>query len=361
MIVLVVNMHACVTYSHVGSWYVNSPVEPSLGEKIPYIVWQAHLQSFFMGLLFFIAGYFANGSLARRGPGPFLRERLARLGLPTLLYMLVIHPFIVRGIDPWHIDFGPAAAYYGRYIASGRFIGSTGPLWFAEALLLFCAVLAAWRSLWGAPAAPGPASPVPPSAGAILLYALVTGAATFAVRLVQPLGTNILNLQLGYFVQYVAAFAAGVAAARNGWLLALSASRASGWIGVAAVFLGPASLLAMLVAGGKSGVDSFAGGWHWAALGLSMWEQFAGIGLSLGLMYFFARHLAADGAVLRWMADRSFAVYVLHAPVIIWLYLVLPQSLPISALVLVMTVAGLGLTFVLADLARRTPGLRAIL
>jgi glucan biosynthesis protein C len=94
MIVLVVNMHACVTYSHVGDWYLMSEQEPTLAAKVPFIVWQSMLQSFFMGLLFFLAAYFAAGSLARRGRAGFVRERLVRLGLPTLLYMLVIHPFI---------------------------------------------------------------------------------------------------------------------------------------------------------------------------------------------------------------------------------------------------------------------------
>jgi len=94
-ILLVVNMHACVTYSHVGDWYMKSAHEPTLAEKIPFIFWQGHLQAFFMGLLFFVAGYFAQLSLARKGPGAFVRKRLVRLGLPTLLYMLVIHPFIL--------------------------------------------------------------------------------------------------------------------------------------------------------------------------------------------------------------------------------------------------------------------------
>ena len=69
MIVLVVNMHACVTYSHVGGWFITLAPEPSLPEKIPFILWQAHLQSFFMGLLFFIASYFAEKSIVKKGAG----------------------------------------------------------------------------------------------------------------------------------------------------------------------------------------------------------------------------------------------------------------------------------------------------
>ena len=87
VILLVVHMHACVTYSHVGDWYSMSEREPSLAGKVPFLLWQAHLQAFFMGLLFFVSGYFAHRSLSRRGVGPFVRERLIRLGLPALLYM----------------------------------------------------------------------------------------------------------------------------------------------------------------------------------------------------------------------------------------------------------------------------------
>jgi glucans biosynthesis protein C len=104
VIMLVVNMHACVTYSHVGGWYITSANEPTLAQKIPFILWQGSLQSFFMGLLFFVSGYFANGSLARHGTGAFLRERLFRLGLPALVFMLLIHPFILVGLNPWHAD-----------------------------------------------------------------------------------------------------------------------------------------------------------------------------------------------------------------------------------------------------------------
>src|ERR1043165_6920942 len=94
VIFLVVNVHACVTYSHVGGWYAMSEQEPTMMQKIPFIVWETHLQSFFMGVLFFVSGYFAHGSLLRKGPAVFAKERLVRLGLPALFFMLLIHPFV---------------------------------------------------------------------------------------------------------------------------------------------------------------------------------------------------------------------------------------------------------------------------
>jgi glucans biosynthesis protein C len=367
VIVLVVNVHACVTCSHVGSWYYVIGREPSFATKLPFILWELQLQSFFMGLLFFIAGYFAHGSLARRGTGSFLRERLFRLGLPTLLFMLVIHPFILLGLNPWHARFGPAPVSSAKFIFTGRFLSASGPLWFAFALLIFTLILVAWRA--ARPFAdsvsdlPDSSPSGVPSAGKIWIFAAALGVITFAVRLVQPLGTNVLNMQLCYFPQYIAFFAAGVIAGRRGWLLALAASpraRRAGWI---ALVGGPVVLLVLLLTGNNAGdTTAFHGGWHWQAFGLALWEQFAGIGFSLGLLALFSRHLNRETAASRWFSDRAFGVYVLHTPVLVALamaYRFLPQN-PIL-LAALLTATGLAITYILAAAAHRTPGLRAIL
>jgi glucans biosynthesis protein C len=365
VILLVVNMHACVTYSHVGDWYMMSEHEPTLAAKVPFIVWQGHLQSFFMGLLFFVSGYFAHCSLARRRPGEFLRERLVRLGLPALLYMLVLHPFILLVLNPWHADFGPWPAFYGKYLRTGRFLGSSGPLWFAVALLIFCAVLAGWRAVRPPQMESAPSRPVAdaPSSTQLWIFAVTLGLVTFAVRLVQPIGTNILNLQLCFFPQYIAVFALGVHAARHGWLLSLAASSRARFAGWLALCGGPVLQLTVMTVGIKFGsLTDFFGGWHGQALGLALWEQLTGVGLSLGLLALFSRTLNFETPALHWLAQRSFGVYVLHAPILVALaiaFRALPQNLYL--LVALLTFSGLLLSFIAADLARRVPGLRAIL
>lgn len=371
MIVLVVNMHACVTYSHVGDWYVKIDPEPTLAAKVPFIVWQGMLQSFFMGLLFFLAAYFAAGALARRGPGGFARERLFRLGLPALLYIAVIHPFIVLGLNPWGANFGSKLAWYGRYLASGRFVGESGPLWFAIVLLIFCLVLAAWprgaethlRQGFGGQANRSIAETAPPAGKRLLGFALVIGLASFAVRLVQPIETSVLNIQLCFCAQYVAWFVAGLHAARHGWLAAFAASpvaRRAGWI---ALIGGPVVLLALLVAGSKDvPIQVFFGGMHWQAAALALWEQFTGLGLAVGALALFARRSNVDSPAWRWFSDRSFGVYVLHTPVLIALTMLFrPLPHHLYGLVALLTVTGLVASYALADVARRIPGLRAIL
>jgi surface polysaccharide O-acyltransferase-like enzyme len=169
-------------------------------------------------------------------------------------------------------------------------------------------------------------------------------------------------MQLAYFPQYVGAFLAGLAAARYGWLTTLAASPSARRIGRIALICAPLSLLAILLLGLDSTSKSFDTGLHWQAFVLALWEQFAGVGLSLGLFWLFSHKLDRIRPAFAWMVDRSFAVYVLHPPVLValtMLYRSLPQN-PF-ALAALLTVTGLVASFIVADLARRMPVLRQIL
>ena len=52
-------------------------------------------QSFFMGCLFLISGYFTPGSYDRKGPRRFLLDRVVRLGIPMVLYDVAVHPLMI--------------------------------------------------------------------------------------------------------------------------------------------------------------------------------------------------------------------------------------------------------------------------
>jgi fucose 4-O-acetylase-like acetyltransferase len=91
-ILLVVSMHAADTYSPLGTWYFVDRRPLALPELIAFAAWQMYLQAFFMGLLFFIAGFFVPASFDRKGPRTFIRDRAFRLGLPVLFYMFVLGP-----------------------------------------------------------------------------------------------------------------------------------------------------------------------------------------------------------------------------------------------------------------------------
>ncbi|MEO7361947.1 MAG: acyltransferase family protein [Gemmatimonadaceae bacterium] len=176
------------------------------------------------------------------------------------------------------------------------------------------------------------------------------------------MGTDVQNFQLCFFPHYIAAFGVGLMAARRDSLFALAASPQAARAGWIAAIGGPTVLLGLMLIGGQNGHEPFTGGWHWQAWAYAFWEQCTGVGLSLGLMSLLSQHLNRDRPFLRWLSDRAFAVYVLHAPVLVALMMVfrvLPQN-P-YALTVLLTTTGLIMSFALADVARRIPGLRGIL
>lgn len=89
---MVVIMHACVTYSGLGSWYYKEPSTLGVASTLVFSVYQSFAQAFFMGMLFLIAAYFIPRAYDRKGFGRFVRDRLFRLGVPTLVYMLILNP-----------------------------------------------------------------------------------------------------------------------------------------------------------------------------------------------------------------------------------------------------------------------------
>jgi peptidoglycan/LPS O-acetylase OafA/YrhL len=196
-------------------------------------------------------------------------------------------------------------------------------------------------------------------------FGLVLFASSFVVRLVQPIGSNILNFQLCYFPQYILAFAIGVMAGRQGWLESLATSRrarVAGWLGVIG---GPLMLVALAVIGGpppEDGPNLYVGGWNLRAFALAAWEQLAGLGIALGLMAWVRRRWNRTGRLAAWMSDRSFAVYLFHAPVLVALTPVIrPTAVNPFLGAALLTATGLAASLLVADLAKRLPGLRRIL
>jgi len=361
MILLVVNMHACVTYSYVGSWYYNAPPEPSIPAKIPFLEWQAHLQAFFMGLLFFIGGYYADRSLTRRGTKAFLGERVRRLGLPALLYMVAIHPFIVMILHPGYPASQTPGKDYLAYLSSGRFLGSSGPMWFAVALLIFSLLLA----MVARRIPKIDSGPFQLRVKHVVMLGVGIGFASFLVRTIQPLGSSILNMQLCYFPQYIVVFILGVWASRRDVLASLAASPISNKAGLWALILGPITLIGVVAASlpiPDHGPAKFVGGWNPVAFGLATWEQLVGVSLGLGCMWLCAARLNLRTRLSAWLADRSFGVYLFHPPILVGLALLMqPYRTNPYVMTIILTVVGLVASFAVADLARRIPLLNKIL
>jgi len=363
MIVLVVSMHAAVTYSHLGSWYFMEDPKPGQLVMLLFAYYQMGLQAFFMGFLFLIAGYFVPKAFDRKGSGKFLGDRFVRLGIPSLFFMLVVHPFTVYWLlhDYYKIHASSTAAYL-VFLKTFRWVGSSGPMWFAVALLLFCAVYALVRAARRQTPANQPEAPLPTHAQVVGLV-LVMGLCSFLVRIVQPMGANILNMQLCFFSQYILLFTVGIVAYRRNWLLRIPYEFGMRWFRLALI---AGSLMWAAVIGGvvATHTEKFLdGGFTWQSAGVCFWEAFFCMGICLGLTVLFREKFNRQGAFAKWMSDNSFSVYLFHTPLLVAVTLGMQgfaAPKPVKFLVatlLATTVAFLASNYVF----RRIPLLRRVL
>lgn len=324
-IVLVVLMHLKVTYGDMGLWYYvePGPVKPLAG--LVFGIYGSFVQAFCMGLLFFVAGSFVPGSCDRKGVGGFARERLVRLGIPTLVYMLLVHPVTVLLVAGFTDRLPPdLLSWYARYLWSLAFLSCSGPLWFALALLAFSLAYAGLRRALAVDAsAPVVREPGRVTHSGVLGLIAIISALAFLLRLVQPMGVPLLDrqvgnfMQLGFFASYAVLFVAGVASHRRRWLEALPYRFGRRWLWLA-VGLGVPSWLALMIAGSRTGDPSaFFGGLHWQALGYAVWESFFCVGICLGLLVTFRERRNTQGKLRRFLSENAFGVYVFHAPVLV--------------------------------------------
>ncbi len=365
MIFLVVSMHAADTYSPLGSWYFTDRQPLSPPELLIFAVWQIYLQSFFMGLLFFLAGFFVPASFDRKGPARFLRERAFRLGLPVLFYMFVLGPITEYFCaHSWNSTEPTSFANeWIKHIRNGEFLQENGPLWFCLALLIFSLGYAAIRL-----SRPRNSSTVesrqPPTTAQLIGFVCVMALFTFLIRLVLPSGASFLNMHLGDFPQYILLFAAGILAARHGWLPKLPYRSGLRWV-LLVLPVGFVAWLTVLLKGGAltGNGAAYSGGWHWQAVGMNLWESFTCVAICFGLLVIYREKYNRQGRIEKFLSDNAFSVYVFHPPVVILaarlLHYVPWPSIPKF---MMLTVIGVTVTYILsATVFRRIPLLREIL
>jgi len=286
MILLVLSMHAAVTYSPVGDWYYRE--HPLLGpiSTLFFVTYQGVLQGFFMALLFFVAGYFVPMTYDTKGTAQFLRARIYRLGLPTLFYVVILGPITEYYVaHSWRSPHSFAHEMW-LYLVRGRFLSGTGPLWFCAALLMFCVAYIGLRLIRPKTISPAKIEQIKPAGVAFAVVAIALS--TFAVRLVMPLGSSILNMQLCYFPSYIIMFGLGAMARRSSWLEAIDDrfawKSATACLSIAAV----AWLPLLILGGGLSGrTEPYSGGVHWQSAGLSLWEALICVGMSFAVLVTF--------------------------------------------------------------------------
>ncbi|MEU4360428.1 acyltransferase [Promicromonospora sp. NPDC023987] len=357
--VLVLAHHSALTYGALPLWYWTEPSTSPSGVALMLLV--VVNQLYFMGFFFLLSGLFVPGSVDRKGPGAFARDRLVRLGIPLVAFWLVARPVL-------HLPEWPERSAEGESLLHFWFtVGDAGPLWFLEVLLVMSLVYAAFRALRTRLAARSgvvdavlPAADVEPRpvrfravAG---LVALLT-VATFLWRFLVPAGTywQLAGLPSpAYLPQYVILFVTGLLAARRGWLTALTVRQ-----GRLALVM---ALVSLVLALGTSALATAPGAGVLVQLVASLAENVFAVSMVLALLVLFRERFSAQPAWARTAARDSFAVYVIHPLVLVGVAMLLaPLTAPAGVKFLILLALSVPLCWGFAHLLRRVPGVSRVL
>jgi len=359
MTVLVVLHHTAITYGASGGWFYHELNPSAKLSSLLLTLFVATNQAYFMGFFFFLAGYFTPHSLERKGYARFIADRFLRLGLPLLAFILILGPVTAAMVTASQgRGFWPTIVWLGRHAEI-----ITGPLWFAQALLIFSLAYCIWRAALRKPLAGLERTPRPvPAWRWWLLSAIAVGAVALAIRQIVPTGKNVFGLQLGYFSSYIFLFAMGIAAWRYDWLRQLAWKNVRPWI-VALVIAWPGLPIAILIAVSQHTARraDFSGGLSWAAIFYALWEPFVAWGLIAGWLLVFRRRMNQPSAFWAWLNRRAYTAYIIHPLLVVGLALLLrpwqaPDLVKFAALGSLACMA----SWLAADPFVRLPGIRRV-
>jgi peptidoglycan/LPS O-acetylase OafA/YrhL len=350
---LVVIHHAALGYSNIPGWFYVEPPTDSSATLLDVLILLD--QAFFMGVFFLISALFVPASYDRKGAGRFLAERLLRLGVPLLLWLLVIRPLVTVGD---YIAARDAAVQQGTELPYWQYSVlsfSPGPMWFVEVLLVFSALYVLWRRLAGAGTAPAPGRA--PGAAAIIGFTVGLALLTYLWRIVVPMDFQVFGMPTpAYLPQYAALFTVGLLASRRGWPAALP--RTAGWAGFATAAVAAVAIVLVLVSAG----DAILGHGTVPSLLMASCEQALAVGLTLGLLVLFRDRLDNQGRRRRFLSAHAYTVYVIHPVVLVALgYALSGVQAPAVAKFALLAVLAVPLCWMAAFPVRALPGARKVL
>lgn len=327
--------------------------------------------SFFMAMMFLLAGLFVPASLGRKGAGTYLRDRALRLGVPFIVCAAVLAPlaylpaYLTRAAETGNPGFWNAWCSLGIWPA--------GPAWFLWVLLAFSVAAAAVHA-W-APRGFGKLG----SLGAWCLAApvrtcvvfCVTAAAVYAVSAwaVNPfiwsswgpftVQTSRLPLYALYFF-LGCALGSGAPTVLGNWMTPTGplGRRWKLWATAAGVvFVGFVAMLIVALTMMSKGVNA-----PLVYLAANILFAATGVMTTFALLAWFARKERGHSAIAASLARNAFGMYLVHYAIVTWLqFALLGVALPGLAKAALVTTLAIGASWGVAALLRRVPGVRRVL
>jgi glucan biosynthesis protein C len=341
--VIVIFWHVSVTYMEAGWWYYKEikPVDPTSYIIFLFFTSLAGIfQTSLLGLFFLLGGYFTPKSYDRKGIWSFWKERLIRLGIPLLLYVVLINPIIIyslakMGISPWNtfpMLQGTLLDYYLTiFLSLGNFIDFLsfgGPMWFLRVLLIFTAIYTLWRQITKLNIIKQkiPKQFSIPRYSYLLLLAIVLGCLTFVVRIYLPIDDRPLEIPWGQLIQYLLMFSIGVISVRYLWFEKITKKHVKIWLITIIISLIIIYIDFIVAIISEVELIDFTGGANFHSFLMSLVDNIICMGVIFILIKVFYAKFNKQGTILRNLSVSAYHMYLVHPPVLVVL------SLSIAAL-----------------------------
>ncbi len=352
VIAAVIAVHTATAYVVPIPWYYQERTTSTLTPVLlgwPVVL----LAAFGLSPLFLVAGMLAADSLARRGPAGFAAARLLRLGVPAVLYVLVVDPLIRWWVARTE---GESRSLVGALTDFGQGRGF-GPLWFAVALLGFSLLYAGWRSF--RPAVPNKQEAI--GFGPLLLVAAGIAATDLLTWPHLPDTVDrYWNFEWPHWQQTAGVFVLGVLAGERGWFRELPPRLVRFCRNLAVPAVAGLSVLAAFAVRTEPSVITSG---YWQGVVMALLDGFTVVMLMIWLVDVLQRRWAGPtSAITAGAAHGSYAAYLLHPVVLVGLSLILrAPTWPPEVKMLLVVAVGVPACFLVGDLMTRLPGVKRVL
>lgn len=338
LIAMVIVHHVGQAYGPVGAWWpVQEPVRADiLG---PFFMVN---RTFGMSLFFMIAGYFAALSCEKGGPKGLAKSRLQRLGIPLLIFtllMVILQVFVLGPIE--HGELGPVWPVDVIHF------------WFVQHLLLYSLGYALWRSLRRKDTEVRFSPADPPGFWSILAFSIGLALVIAIVRTWYD--TDEWVYLFGYLriapvdlPRDLGMFIIGTLAYRNNWVMRFPSRAGYAWLLTGTLLASMWYMYDLWLVDVLAINDVVWGLIH------PLWESLLCVSMCIGITVLFRDYVNLSGSLAREMALSTYAAYMLHVFVAVFF-----QSLargfevgPLSKFILVSLVT-VPVSFLLGSLIRR--------
>jgi hypothetical protein len=354
LVAWIIACHAVVGYTAIGGWpydEVSEVILPPMQELLLSVV-LGPTALFVVGTFFFVSGLFAPVEMARHGVSSFVRTRTLRLGVPWLLFTLLVWPLFM-----WfaYRAAGYQLSYWQVFRGRTPFLDS-GPLWFVQVLLYASLgyALWTWRG-WGRRF-----QGITVRGVHVIATAVAITAATFLTRLIFPARSQqVLDLHLWWWPQCIGMFCLGALVSGQRWAERVPAglARRCGIAVATTVVVVPIIVLGGGITNFSRDGAGFLGGWHPQALAFDIVEATLVVAGSVCLLALAQRRWTSQAPVLAGSARAAYAAFMLQVPVLLSLEIA-GRSFDVPPLLKAVLVATLAVSasFGLGSLlVRRTP------